>query len=173
MCLRIKSFYLRTGPDDREQESACLTARPSVYRHLDDDRRRSPVCTPSNMTSETLTSRTEAFARRIVTLCLPLLDDARTHLLARHLLRSGTGANANYGSAQRGRTNNEFAARLQQACDDIAEARDWIDVLRSVSGEHATEELGALRTEAEDLGKLLTVACRAARASRVEDAIGR
>ena len=173
MCLRIESFYLRTGPDDREQESACLTGGPSVYRHLDEDRRRSRVCTPSDMTSETLKSRTEAFARRIVTLCLPLLEDARTHLLARHLLRSGTAANANYGSAQRARTHDECASRLQQACEDIVEAKDWIDLLRSVSRENGTEEVRALRTEAEALGTLLTVACRAARATKVEDAIGR
>ena len=115
------------------------------------------------MTSETLKSRTEAFARRIVTLCLPLLEDAKTHLLARHLLRSGTAANANYGSAQRGRTDDEFAARLQQSCDDIVEAKVWLDLLGSVSDGNANEAVGALRTEAEDLAKLLTGACRTAR----------
>ena len=173
MFLRIKSFYLRTGLDDRAQNQACRPARHAVYRDLFADHGRSRVCTPSAMTSDALKSRTGGFARRVVTLCLPLLEDPTTHLLARHLLRSGTAANANYGSAQRGRTDDEFAARLQQACDDLAEAKVWLDLLGSVTGGNATEAVGALRTEAEDLAKLLAGACRTARSRRTEDAIGR
>lgn len=114
------------------------------------------------MAPELLEARTGAFARRIVTLCLPMLEDARTRDVARELLRSGTAANANYGSAQRGRSHDEFTFRLGQACDDIAEAREWIDLLQGVRILPA-EEIETLRNEAEELRKILTSAYLTAR----------
>lgn len=125
------------------------------------------------MTSEILKTRTEAFARRIVTLCLPMLEDARSRDLAYQLLRSGTAANANYGSAQRGRSHDEFTFRLGQACDDIAEAREWIDLLQGARILPA-EEIETLRSEAEELMKILTSAYLTAKApGREIDAPGR
>ena len=118
------------------------------------------------MTPEILKTRIGAFARRIVTLCLPMLEDARTRDVARELLRSGTAANANYGSAQRGRSHDEFTARLGQACEDIAEAQDWLELLWGARGVTTTEEILALRMEADELTKILTRAYRAARATQ-------
>lgn len=114
------------------------------------------------MTPEALQARTEMFARRIVTLCLPMLGDARTNEVARHLLRAGTGVNANYRSAQRGRSHDEVIARLGNACDDLSEAKAWLDLLRSVCGCGAKDEIEALRGEAGELASTLGSACRSA-----------
>lgn len=91
-----------------------------------------------------------------------MLDDARTRELARNLLRSGTAAHADYVSAQRGRSHDEFTARLGHACEDIAEAKGWLDVLLGMRAWLESGEVEALQTEAEELTRILECAYRTA-----------
>src|SRR5918994_393484 len=83
------------------------------------------------MTPAELKVRTERLADAIVALCAPLLDMPRARALADQLLRSGTALDANYGSAQRARSNREFVSKLGQALDDASESLGW---LRRLSG---------------------------------------
>jgi hypothetical protein len=62
------------------------------------------------MTPKEMKDRTGRFSNRIIAFCTPLLENRGTNEIADQLLRSGTAVDANYGSAQRGRSNDEFIA---------------------------------------------------------------
>ena len=119
------------------------------------------------MTPKELKERTEKFSDKVIAFCTPLLDDRKTNEMADQLLRSGTALDANYGSAQRGRSNDEFIARLGLALDDASEARGWSERLkRSGLVEEDTASLEWLVTESDELTRIFASAYNTARENR-------
>ena len=119
------------------------------------------------MTPKELKDRTEKFSDKIIAFCTPLLDNRKTNELADQLLRSGTAVDANYGSAQRGRSNDEFIARLGQTLDDASEARGWSERLkRSGLVKEDAESLEWLVTESDELTRIFASAYNTARENR-------
>jgi len=107
------------------------------------------------MTPRELKDRTALFARRVVEFCAPLFDRPATKSIADQLLRSGTAVDANYGSAQCGRSPSEFVARLGLAVDDVNEAKGWLELMRDSRVVGDSEELQWLTIEALELTKIL------------------
>jgi len=107
------------------------------------------------MTPRELKDRTALFARRVVEFCAPLFDRPATRSIADQLLRSGTAVDANYGSAQCGRSPSEFVARLGLAVDDVNEAKGWLELMRDSRVVGDSEELQWLTIEALELTKIL------------------
>ena len=114
------------------------------------------------MTPKELKSRTEKFARVIVAFCTPLLDGTRTCDLARQLIRSGTGLDSNYGSAQAGRSPDEFVAKLGQVVDDASESLGWLRLFHD-SKLATGQELPWLLQEAEELTRIFATSYRTAK----------
>lgn len=106
------------------------------------------------MSPQELKERTAQFARDITEFCTPLLDVRRAAVIADQLLRSGIAVNANYGSAQCGRSNDEFVAKLGQVVDDANETTGWLELLRDTSVIETTEELQRLARESLELTKI-------------------
>ena len=118
------------------------------------------------MTPKELKNRTEVFSNRVVTFCTPLLLDPRTNELADQLLRSGTAVDANYGSAQRGRSNKEFIAKLGQVLDDASESVGWLSKLEHQGVVPKTEAMEWLMKEADELTRILARSYATAEANR-------
>ena|SRR5687767_12714757 len=118
------------------------------------------------MTPKELKARTDLFSRRIIDLCIPLLDDRKTNEIADQLLRSGTAVDANYGSAQEGRSNDEFIAKLGQVLDDASESRGWLEKLRDSNLVPITERLTWLVQESDELTRIFASAYNTARENR-------
>ena len=98
----------------------------------------------------------------IVAFCEPLLDRVRTRDLAGQLLRSGTGLDSNYGSAQVARSTNEFVAKLGQVVDDASESRGWLRLLND-SKLANSQELPWLLREADELTRIFAKSYRTAK----------
>ena len=118
------------------------------------------------MTPKELKDRTDVFSKRVVTFCTPLLVNPRTNELADQLLRSGTAVDANYGSAQRGRSNKEFIAKLGQALDDASESVGWLSKLEHQGVVPKTEAMEWLMKEADELTRILARSYATADANR-------
>jgi four helix bundle protein len=100
----------------------------------------------------------------VVDLCTPLLERRKTEELADQLLRSGTGLDANYGSAQVARSTDEFVSRMGQVVDDAKESLGWVKLMAS-SRLFASEHLPWLLKEAEELTRIFMSSYRTARSN--------
>src|SRR6185436_14215599 len=76
--------------------------------------------------AEELRARTFRYALNIITLCRKLPETWEAREMGRQLLRAGMGTASNYWSACRGRSSNEFIARLGVAVDEVAESVLWL-----------------------------------------------
>jgi four helix bundle protein len=120
------------------------------------------------MTPHELKARTAAFSRRIVVFCCPLLERLKTIDTARQLLRAGTAVDANYNSAQNGRSHAEFTAKLGQVLDDASESRNWLGVMRDTGLVPDDALVRDLWREADELTRIFAKAYATARASQAE-----
>jgi four helix bundle protein len=120
------------------------------------------------MTPKELKTRTGAFSRRILAFCTPLLARVETIDVARQLLRAGTATDANYGSAQNGRSHDEFTAKLGQVLDDASESRDWLGVLRDTGLVPDDAIVRDLLREADELTRIFAKSYATARATQAE-----
>ena len=118
------------------------------------------------MTPKELKERTQLYADKIIGFCTPLLDNRKTSELADQLLRSGTAVDANYGSAQRGRSNDEFIAKLGQTLDDASEALGWAEKIQRSKLVPESEALAWLVKESDELTRIFATAYNTARLNR-------
>ena len=114
------------------------------------------------MDAEELRNRLKQFALRVIRFVRRLPRTMDAPILGRQLLRSGTSAAANYHSACRGRSRQEFFAKLSIADEEIDEACFWIDLILD-SHLAEPEETTALRKEAEELRAILAASRRTTR----------
>lgn len=120
------------------------------------------------MTPKDLKARTERFADAIVRFCTPLLEDYAVRDVARQLLRCGTAVNANYGSAQRARSHDEFTARIGTVFDEAAESSDWLKRLTANGLAPKSGTLTFLVKESEELTRIFASSYATARTRRAE-----
>ena len=118
------------------------------------------------MTPKELKARTDVFSRKIIAFCTPLLEARKTGAIADQLLRSGTAVDANYGSAQEGRSNDEFIAKLGQVLDDASESRGWLEKLRDSDLVQKTDLLHWLAKEADELTRIFAASYNTAKDNR-------
>jgi four helix bundle protein len=118
------------------------------------------------MTPKELKNRTDVFSRRIIDYCTPLLSRIETNEVADQLLRAGTAVDANYGSAQRARSNDEFIAKLGLALDDASESRGWSEKLLGSKLVPVTGELQWLVKESDELTRIFATSYQTAKENR-------
>jgi four helix bundle protein len=85
--------------------------------------------------SEEFRNRTKAFAAGVIRLFVKL-PKAReeVRVLGRQLLRSGTSVAAQTREASRGRSGEEFIAKLGGALQEADESKMWLELLREECG---------------------------------------
>ena len=104
-----------------------------------------------------LRDRTKKFALEILRLyrLLPYRSDA--YVLGKQLIRSGTSVAANYRAACRGRSKQEFTAKIGIVVEEADETVFWLELLQE-SGLVKSEALNGLLKEARELTAIFTAA---------------
>jgi four helix bundle protein len=102
------------------------------------------------MNADQLKARTRRYALDVIVLCLKLGGDDLARLVRPQLLRAGSGVASNYRAACRGRSTQEFSARLGLVVEESDESELWLDFLQEL---HCgpPDEVGRLRGEAIEL----------------------
>ena len=81
------------------------------------------------MDAEDLKRRTKEFALRIIKLTAALPRTIEGRAIANQLVRSGTSVAANYRSACRARSRQEFAAKLGVVLEKADETQLWLELI--------------------------------------------
>ena len=113
---------------------------------------RPALCTRCGVSSaaDDLAARVKQFAIRLVKFARTLPRDPVCDVVARQLVRSGTGESSNYQAARRARSRAEFIAKLGVVAEEADETEHWLDVVRE--GELSSgPELDSLSKESREL----------------------
>jgi len=112
-----------------------------------------------------LKERTRAFALRTIRMIRVLPANQEGKVLGSQLLRSATSVGANYRSAQRGKSKNDFIAKLAIAEEEADECCYWIELI--IAAELLPEtKVAPLLKEAQEITAILTAAGKTAKANR-------
>src|SRR6476659_10021220 len=116
-----------------------------------------------------LAARLKRFATRIVIFARAMPTDPSASVLKKQLTGSGTAESANYHSARRGRSRDEFIAKLAVAAEEADETEHWLIVIRDahiMSTSRGLDELAWLLDEARQLRAILVASVKTARRNR-------
>lgn len=114
------------------------------------------------MNREDLKKRTKDFAVRAIHLADALPRRASSDVLGRQLIRSATSVGANYRSACRGRSQNEFVAKLGVVIEEADEAAYWLELIVDTKL-MKPGRVRSLQAEASELVAIFTAAVRTAK----------
>jgi len=97
-----------------------------------------------------LRDRTFQYARAIVRLFVELPHSTVAQVLGKQMLRSGTSVGANYREAYRGRSRDEFSAKVGDCLKEAEETAYWLDLI-AAEKVYLSEELTRVRAETDEL----------------------
>ncbi|MGH9530799.1 MAG: four helix bundle protein [Terriglobales bacterium] len=106
---------------------------------------------------DALRVRTKAFGLRIIRLFRALPRSPEAQIIGKQLLRCGTSVGANYRAACRGRSRQEFVAKLGIVVEEADEAIYWLEMLVD-AGIVPAKRLKELLAEAHELTAIFTAA---------------
>jgi four helix bundle protein len=104
-----------------------------------------------------LKARTNNFALAILRLYRTLPNAPDIQVLGKQLIRSATSVAANHRAALRGRSRQEFAAKIGIVREESDESQFWLELLRD-SGLIHDDKLDAMIQEATELTAIFTAA---------------
>jgi len=116
-----------------------------------------------------LAARLKRFATRVVIFARAMPRDPSSSVLVKQLTGSGTAESANYHAARRGRSRDEFIAKLGVAAEEADETEHWLIVIRDahiISTTAGLKELDWLLDEARQLRAILVASVTTARRNR-------
>jgi len=116
-----------------------------------------------------LAARLKRFATRVVIFARAMPRDPSSGVLVKQLTGSGTAESANYHAARRGRSRDEFIAKLAVAAEEADETEHWLIVIRDahiISTTAGLKELDWLLDEARQLRAILVASVTTARRNR-------
>ena len=119
--------------------------------------------------ADDLAARLRRFATRVVIFSRAMATDPSSAVLRKQLTGSGTAESANYHAARRGRSRDEFIAKLGVAAEEADETEHWLIVIRDahiISTTAGLKELDWLLDEARQLRAILVASVRTARRNR-------
>ena len=102
------------------------------------------------MSSDELQKRTMAFSLLTIDFFKSLPGTTEAQLIGKQLLRSATSVASNYRAARRGRSRNEFFAKLCIVVEESDETLFWLEMLKE-SKIVTNQELDGLIGEAKEL----------------------
>jgi len=117
---------------------------------------RQPIQKGANIAERLL-----AFGLSALRIARELPRDAVTRPVALQLVRSATGAGANYEEARAAESRNDFVHKLGIAAKEVREATYWVQLIHGAGW----VELSVLIDEANELSAILSASCRTARAT--------
>ncbi|MGI8982384.1 MAG: four helix bundle protein [Pirellulaceae bacterium] len=117
------------------------------------------------MRMEGLRERTKQFALRVVRLYTSLPVTTLAQTLGKQVLRSGTSVAANFREASRARSSAEFISKLGIVEQELDETALWLELLEE-SGVFPKEKLAALRSEADELIRIVVASIRRSKSSK-------
>jgi four helix bundle protein len=106
-----------------------------------------------NPRAEALKKRTFDFALRIVYFCRELRETWEGREFADQIFRSGTRVGANYRAACRGRSHDDFVAKLGHVVEEADESVYWLELIAAAQASH-DPKLPDLITEANELSAI-------------------
>jgi len=124
-----------------------------------------------NLKADEMAERLKCFAIRVVKFARALPTDGPTQAIAKQLTKSGTSEAANYHAARRGRSRDEFIAKLAVAAEEADETENWFRVIADSSIVSTTKELRELDwlvDESRQLRAILVASVRTARMNRAK-----
>jgi len=108
-----------------------------------------------------LRERTRLFALAVVKFCRTLPKTDKATEAAKQLREAANSARSNYRASRKGRSREEFQAKLHIACEEADECVDWLEYLRDARIAADAE----LLQEAMEIASILTAADKTARAN--------
>jgi four helix bundle protein len=115
-----------------------------------------------NATALALQQRTHQFLIRVIRFCETLPNTDATFSIRPQLLDSAGSTDSNYRAACRGRSHNEFIAKIGVAAEEADESKGWLAALRE-AGYGDRREADALIQEADELTAIFTASQKTAR----------
>jgi four helix bundle protein len=112
-----------------------------------------------------LRKRTKSFALRIIKLYASLPKSTEAQVIGKQVLRSGTSVGAHYREAKRARSTAEFISKIECGLQELDETLYWLELLGE-SGIVTETRLNALKTEAEEIMKILVSSVKTAKKNR-------
>ena len=106
-----------------------------------------------NPRAEALKKRTFEFALRIVYFCRGLRETWEGREFADQIFRSGTRVGANYRAACRGRSHDDFVAKLGHVVEEADESVYWLELIAAANASN-DPKLPDLITEANELSAI-------------------
>ena len=103
-----------------------------------------------NPHAEALKKRTFGFALRVVYFCRALRKTWEGGEFADQIFRAGTRVGANYRAACRGRSHDDFVAKLGHVVEEADESVYWLELITAAKTCH-DPDLPSLLTEANEL----------------------
>ena len=103
-----------------------------------------------NPHAEALKKRTFNFALRIVYFCRALRKTWEGREFADQIFRAGTRVGANYRAACRGRSHDDFVAKLGHVVEEADESVYWLELITAAKSSE-DPALPSLLTEANEL----------------------
>ena len=107
------------------------------------------------------------FAVRIFRLCHYLDDEKREYTLSKQLLRSGTAIGAILREAKYAQSKKDFISKNSMALKEASETQYWLELL-FLAGVLNDTEYESIRSDADELTKLLTAIVKTAKAGTKE-----
>ena len=118
-----------------------------------------------------LAARLKRFATRIVKFARALQRDPSSDVIAKQLTGSGTAESANYHAARRGRSRDEFIAKLGVAAEEADETEHWLEVLSAALPASDAGTIGELRDLLREARELRAIFVGAAACAGVAAAL--
>ncbi len=109
-----------------------------------------------------LKTRTKHFALTVLRLYRTLPNAPDVQVLAKQLIRSATSVAANHRAALRGRSRQEFTAKIGIVREEADESQFWLELLHD-SGLVHNEKIDPLIKEATELTAIFTAAYETAK----------
>ena len=107
---------------------------------------------------EQLKTRTKKFAVDIIRFCDTLVPGKATSVVTYQIVKSATSTAANYRSACRARSDNEFYSKICIVVEEADETEFWLELIKEVPLSSNTQELERLLIEVDELIKIMSKA---------------
>ena len=112
-----------------------------------------------------LQARTHKFATAVIKLCQELPHETGAQKISEQLIDSAGSTDSNYRGACRGRSDDEFIAKVGVAAEEADESKGWLELL--VSTNYVSEQNArALIQEADELTAIFVKSQKTAKANR-------
>jgi four helix bundle protein len=114
-----------------------------------------------------LQDRTRKFAAAVIRFCEGLPKTAAAREIAGQLIDSSGSTDSNYRAACRGRTNDEFIAKLGVAVEEADESKGWLELLVETDIARAADVRDLIQ-EADELTAIFVASRKTAERRREE-----